>query len=557
MTPEGTHVNHARRTVSPASSPLPLFLAILGCLPALTLAAPAIERPSGKPNVIFFLVDDMGWMDSSAYGSQYYETPNMERLAREGIRFTDAYASPVCSPTRASILTGQYPARHHVIAANGHRPPQPEPSRISAPPDRPLIQPPGKNYLEPEHYTLAEALRDAGYRTAHLGKWHLGVLPRHWPNQNGFDISFHAAPDAGPPSYFSPYGVRPSGQPSAGRRVGNITDGPKGEYITDRLTAEALGFIRANRQRPFFLVLSHYAVHGPWGHKEEITRRFTSKTDPRGEQGNPIMASMLKSVDDSLRRILDALDDLQLSDRTLLIFYSDNGGNVHANLPGTSKTERARLRNPDRIARWRLWAGDLPPTNNAPLRAGKASLYEGGSRVPLIIRWPGVIESGVVSDAVVAAIDFYPTLLDLLGLSRPEGQIFDGISFAPLLTDGVEPPNRALFNFFPHEIHFEPGGVAVRRGNWKLIRWFETDARHPKIRELYDLRDDLGETKNVAQAHSEIVDELDVLIDRFLEESGAVLPWPNPAFEPLEKPKIDDRSPEPTKRHRDLGLGGP
>ncbi len=234
-----------------------------------------------KPNVILFLVDDMGWMDCGAYGSKYYETPNIDRFAARAMRFTDAYAQPLCSPTRACLLTGKYPSRHGITSATGHLAPQPAgfaflPS--TAPPSQAMLLPVSKNYLEPSEYTLAEALHDAGYRTAHIGKWHVGLTRPYWPERQGFDVAFHCHPDPGPPgNYFSPYGVKPDAEPRGRTRAGTITDGPPGEYIVDRLADEALEFIEANRDRPFFLNLWNYGVHGPWGHKPAYTQAFASK----------------------------------------------------------------------------------------------------------------------------------------------------------------------------------------------------------------------------------------------------------------------------------------
>ncbi|MCA9061061.1 MAG: sulfatase-like hydrolase/transferase, partial [Planctomycetaceae bacterium] len=306
--------------------------------------APAVDRvrSASRPNVVLFLVDDMGWMDCGVYGSRYYETRHIDQFAQRAMRFTNAYAQPLCSPTRASILTGQYSARHGVTSATGHLPPQPAdhvflPAMASA--NVPMLLPESRNYLQPEQITLAEALQAAGYRTAHIGKWHLGTTPPHWPEQQGFETAFHCHPDPGPPgNYFSPYGVIPEGTPTAKQRVGTITDGPDGEYIVDRQADEAVRFLRQTSDQPFFLNLWCYGVHGPWGHREQYTREFATKSDPTGRQGNPIMASMLKSVDDCFGRILTELDRQGIADNTIVIFYSDNGGNVHSNVPGTAKT---------------------------------------------------------------------------------------------------------------------------------------------------------------------------------------------------------------------------
>lgn len=489
------------------------------------------EAPS-RPNIILFLVDDMGWMDCGAYGSKYYETPNMDRFAAQAMRFTDAYAQPLCSPTRASILSGQYSARHGVTSASGHMPPQP-PGHVflpeKGPPGVPLLLPESKNYLDPSQYTLAEALRDAGYRTGHFGKWHLGTTRPHWPEEQGFDLAFHCHPDPGPPgNYFSPYGVIAEGTPGGKLRVGTITDGPPGEYITDRVTDEAIEFLESNSKRPFFLNLWHYGVHGPWGHKEAYTAEFAKKTDPTGRQGNPIMASMLKSIDESLGRVLDKLDELGLAKNTIVIFVSDNGGNTHSNTAEDAKTLRRKADDP-LLRDWRKWAGTQPPTSNAPLRSGKGRLYEGGVRVPLMIRWPGRIAAGTNSDAIVGCIDLYPTIVDLVGLGMPPAQKVDGVSLAPILRGEAGSVRDTYFIWFPHLVP----GVAVRQGDWKLIRRFqERPGEYEGLHELFNLREDLGETTNLAAKMPEKVKELDALIDAFVEDTGAAYPKPNPDYRP-------------------------
>lgn len=480
-----------------------------------------------KPNVVLFLVDDMGWMDCGTYGSKYYETPNIDRLAKRAMRFSDAYATPLCSPTRASILTGQYPSRHGVLTPSGHLPPQEPGFKFlpdEAPANRPMITPVSKNYLEPSEYTLAEALRDAGWKTAHIGKWHLGLTEPHWPEKQGFDVAIHAKPDAGPASYFSPYNFA---------KFQPYTNGPAGEYITDRLTEEAIRFMKANRDQPFLLHLWHHGVHGPWGHKEDYTKEFASKKDPRGKQGNPIMASMLRSIDESVGQIIKMLDELKLTDDTIFIFFSDNGGNTHSNTPDDRKTE-GKLGGRKRIAQledWKKWAGDLPPTNNDPLRDGKGTLYEGGTRVPMMVMWPGNVPAGTRTDAVVHAVDLYPTILELAGVKRSPSQVIDGISIAPVLRDPkAKLPREAVFNYFPMSNARKPGGVWVRQGDWKLIRWFETTPDYPSIHELYNLRKDLGESKNVAKQNPDEVKRMDKLIETFLKDTRALVPKPNPAY---------------------------
>ena len=483
------------------------------------------------PNVVLFLVDDMGWMDSTVYGSQYYETPEMERLAKQAMRFANAYAVPLCSPTRASILTGQYSARHRITSASGHRPPASKgasPYPKAAGPGRPFLYADSKNFLDPSLVTLAEVLKEAGYRTGHFGKWHLGLTAEYRPDHQGFETTWACAPDPGPPSYFSPYEVHTEGTPSGKYHVGNITDGPDGEYITDRLTDEALKFIEAHKNERFYLNLWQYGVHGPWGHKVEYTAEFAKKTDPRGQQRNPIMASMLKSVDESLGRVLNKLDELGLTDNTLFIFYSDNGGNTHSNVPGDPKTMRAEKARNEMIMDWRKWAGPEPPTNNAPLREGKGRIYEGGQRVPLMVRWPGHIQPETVTDAIVGPIDLYPTVLDALQLDRPEGHVVDGVSILPVLTGTGKLQREALFTWFPHLVP----AVSVRAGDYKLIYRWEPHPSYPEVRELYNLKTDIGETKNLAASMPEKVAELESLIAGFIKDTGALAPMPNPVYDP-------------------------
>lgn len=490
----------------------------------------AVNRATNRPNVIVFLADDMGWIDCGAYGSKYYETPHLDRFAARAMRFTDAYAQPLCSPTRASLLTGKYSARHGITSATGHQPPQPAGHKFlpdSAPANQLMLAPESKNYLEPSEYTLAEACHDAGYRTAHIGKWHLGLTTPYWPERQGFDFAFHCHPDPGPPGfYFSLYGVKPDGEPRGQQRVGTITDGPQGEYIVDRLADEAIKFIETKDERPFFLNLWNYGVHGPWGHKVEYTQAFAAKQDPRGLQGNPIMASMLKSVDECFGRILDALDKNGLTNNTIVIFNSDNGGNTHSNTPEDAQKKGDR----PQLADWRKWAGDLPPTNNTPLRLGKGTLYEGGTRVPLMWSWPGNISPGTTSNAVVGHIDLYPTLAELLQLSVPAAQKMDGVSYVSVLKQAGSLNRRAFFNYFPHQGAGRAGGVWARSGDWKLIRWFGFAAGDAARHELYNLRDDLGETTNLAAKQQERVAELDQLIANFLADTAATYPRPNPAY---------------------------
>ncbi|MGC3969033.1 MAG: sulfatase [Pirellulales bacterium] len=498
----------------------------------LVLATSVESAETRKPNVVFFLVDDMGWADCGAYGSTYYDTPRIDAFAKQAARFTNAYSCPLCSPTRATILSGQYSARHGTTTASGHQPPQsPEHVFLSktAPANQALILPESRNYLEPKQYTLAELLHDAGYRTAHVGKWHLGATRPHWPETQGFDVAWHAHPDPGPPSYFSPYGVKTEGEPRGQTHVGTITDGPDGEYIVDRVADEAIRFIDANRERPFFLNVWQFGVHGPWGHKEAVTAEYAKRKDPRGVQSNPIMASMLKSVDESFGRILDALDKAGLAGDTIVVFMSDNGGNVHSNIPGDRKAAtKAETPRTAQLKDWSKWAGDEPPTRNTPLRDGKGTLYEGGVRVPLMVRIPGQT-LGMIQEDVVGAVDIYPTIAELTGIALNPKQKLDGISLAARLRLPVvsvvgeqRRQNRPYFNYFPHGGPSKPPGVTVRRGDWKLIRWYLTGPEYPELVELYNLKDDLGETKNVATANPDVVRELSASDRRIPARHGSL-----------------------------------
>ncbi|MHC4994710.1 MAG: sulfatase [Planctomycetota bacterium] len=497
---------------------------------------PALATAKTRPNIVIFLVDDMGWTDCGAYGSQYYETPNTDRLATLSMRFTDAYAHPLCSPSRASILTGQEESRHGIMSAHGHLPPDPPGPQVyqSAASNQRFLLPKSKQFLDPDTISLAEVLRDAGYRTAHMGKWHLGLTKPYRPEAHGFETTFHAAPDPGPPggTYFSPHNVQPDGNPTGTSPVGNIVDGPPGEHISDRLAEEAIKFITLHKNEPFFLNLWQYSVHGPWEAKEEYIKRFAAKKDPKGRHGNPVMGAMLKSMDDSLGRVLQALDDLNLANNTIFVFFSDNGGNFHswateAEQNNYLKNEKHRLHH--MVKTYKTYAGLQTPTNNAPLREGKGKLYEGGVRVPLMVRWPGKIPAGSTSDAIINNIDLYPTLLELAGVPLPKRHPVDGLSFAPVLLKGQPFTRDTSFSWFP----YHNAGIAVRKGDWKLIRRFKENPRYYEgLVELYNLKDDLGETTNLATKMPDKVAELGQLIDRHFAQTGGLYPKPNPNYEP-------------------------
>lgn len=479
-------------------------------LGAVSLALPRVASalPEKRPNFVFILIDDMGWMDAGCYGSKYYDTPNIDKLAKQGILFTDAYAAnPLCSPTRASILTGKYPARLKITSPAGHLPKLPADKPLLAKQAQPwqkTITPISRRYLPLDEYTIAEALRKLGYETGFIGKWHLGKDSIYWPENQGFNVNIGGAGNPGPPSYHSPY------------RLNNLKDGPKGEYITDRLTDEALRFIESNHKNPFLLFLWHFGVHGPWGHKEEITKCYLDKKDPRGRQNNPIMASMLESIDESVGHVMDKLDELGLFENTIVFFFSDNGGNIHS----------------------RIGPDELSPTNNYPLRGGKATIYEGGTREPLIIRWPGVIRAGSRCSEVVSSIDFYPTILEITGARAKQGQILDGQSILPLLKQSGKLKRQAIFCHFPHNTP-ATGNIAstyVRCGSFKLIRFYHDGQDGNHRYELYNLAEDISEENDLAATYPQMVKQLDALIEEHLKETGALVPIPNPRYDPVAKP---------------------
>jgi len=487
-------------------------------LAATTLGPAALNTVSGnnnpakKPNIIFFLVDDLGWMDTTTYGSTYYQTPNVERLAARSMRFTDAYAAnPLCSPTRASIMTGKYPARLHLTAPAGHLPKSDSPLLPEqGPPYKKMLIPRSKRYLPLEERTIAEALHETGYKTGFIGKWHLGYDEKYWPEYQGFDLNVGGGRWPGPPSYFAPY------------HISKLPDGPKGEYITDRLTNEALNFIDKNRNDPFFLCFWHYAVHAPFQAKENLRKAFLDKRDPRSAQHNPVMAAMIKSMDESLGRLLDKLDRLSLAENTIIIFFSDNGGNMYSRVAADGTMYPAQAPQGRR------------PTNNAPLRSGKGSIYEGGVRVPMLVCWPGTVKNPCICTEPVNSIDFYPTLLDMAGLKPKPGKTLDGLSLLPLLKKTGSLHREALFCHFPHNVPAVPcqAATSVRQGPWKLIRFYDLNENFPNQYELYNLRDDIGEINNLAKEMPEKVRQLDALIDRHLKAVNAIVPKPNPAYNP-------------------------
>jgi arylsulfatase A-like enzyme len=456
---------------------------LFACLSAPVQAA---DRP--RLNFVFILIDDMGWKDTGCYGSTFHQTPHIDRLAAQGTRFTSAYAAcPVCSPTRASILTGKYPARLRLTDWL--------PGRADRPSQK-LLRPRFQQFLPLDEVTIARALKPAGYVSASIGKWHLGGKP-YYPDKHGFDLNVGGTDKGSPPGYFFPYRNQRFGIPT-------LPGGQPGEYLTDRLTAEAEKFITRNRDRPFFLYLAHYAVHIPLQAKKDLTARYQARVKPNQPQHNAIYAAMIASVDESVGRIRKKLAELKIADRTVVFFTSDNGGLSVKEGPHT------------------------PATSNAPLRAGKGYLYEGGIREPLLIRWPAGGKAGAVCDVPVCSVDFYPTILELAGV-KPDGKrVLDGVSLVPLLKQSGVPRREALFWHYPHYSNQggKPGG-AVRQGDYKLIEFYEDG----KL-ELYNLKEDVGETRDLAAKMPDRVKRLHRLLQDWRTAVKAQMPTPNPDFRP-------------------------
>ena len=520
-----------------------LLLPIVGLV---CLSAKANGEPGRPPNVILFLVDDMGWTDGGVFGSEYYETPNIDAFAKQAMRFTNAYAHPLCSPSRASILTGQEESRHGILSAHGHQEPEPwgaQAYQAATPTDEYLLTK-SRRYLDPDATTLAEAFLGAGYRTAHMGKWHLGLTQEHWPDQHGFEVTFHSAPDPGPPgsTYFSPHGVHADGKPGAARRVGNIVDGPEGEHIDDRLGTEAIKYITEHKDEPLYLNLWMYDCHGPWEAKQDLIQKFTRKESEPDGHTNPVYAAMLKTMDDNFGRVMTALDELGIADNTIVVFFSDNGGNTHSM---SASEQKRKMANPKSKTYgytkiYNDYAGLQYPTKNLGLRDGKGSLYEGGERVPLMVRWPEHIPAGSVSETIVNNIDLYPTLLELTGQAEPENHVIDGKSFAKVLTEGVEATDQTSVSYFP----YHGGGISVRDGDWKFIRRYTRKPdSYDGLVELFNLKDDLAESKNLAAEMPEKVAELDQFIKAHFERTGGLPPKLNPDFQPRTTTSVGSRTP--------------
>lgn len=453
------------------------------------------QQSNNQPNFVFILVDDLGWADVKCnYPETFYDTPNIDKLAEKGVRFTQAYAAnPVCSPTRAAIMTGKHPNRVRIT----------DWIPGDAPQNRPLLGPKINNELALDEMTLAEKLKGANYKTFFAGKWHLGD-EGFSPEDQGFDINFGGHHRGSPPGgYYSPY------------ENPKLTDGPEGEYLTERLTNESIRFMKQNKDHPFLLFLSFYTVHTPIQASEKFIEKYRKKreelklkTIPHKKEGDEgwtkliqedaAYASMVAAMDENVGRLLDAIADFDLDKNTWVIFTSDNGG------LSTLRRKNA-------------------PTSNSPLRAGKGWCYEGGIRVPLIISGPDIHKPGRISEQLTVSMDFFPTVLTLAGIQHNKN---DGENLLPVLIDDNPLQRDELFWHFPH-YHgsaWKPGS-AMRKGEWKLITFYEDERT-----ELFNLKNDPGELNDVSEQFPVKTKELKNLLSKKLKESDAKFPQPNPNF---------------------------
>ncbi len=474
-------------------------------LPAATIAlsflamfSPAFAKKS-PPNIVLVLVDDLGWIDPGCQGSTFHETPHIDKLAVDGMRFTQGYAAcAVCSPTRAAVQTGRYPGRLYVtdwirsrfqggnIPANKVNPSLKPKSEWRG---RKLLCPPNALWMESDEITIAEAIKPSGYRTCYIGKWHLGTDP-WYPEKQGFDENYGGCDYGQPPSYFDPFN-QPKGRHETLRKgIYNLPGRNPGEYLSDREANEAVGFIERNKDKPFFLMLANYAVHTPIQAKADVTAKYAARKND-SPQKNAKYAAMVESVDDAIGAIVKKLDEHQLSDNTIIVFTSDNGGL-------------------DRV------------TSNAPLRSGKGYPYEGGIRVPFIVKWPGIVRPGSTSDTPVCSIDLFPTLVSAAGQPLPDDREIDGLDLKPVLAGSGKLNRKTLYWHFPHYRHAPGPYSIIRDGDWKLIKWYEG----PKS--LFNLKDDLGEKKDLAESMPEKVAELEKKLAAHLQEIDAKVPFPNP-----------------------------
>ncbi len=466
------------------------FFSIILLLGAILLVAGcnSFHKKVKKPNIILILADDLGWKDAGFMGSKYYETPALDALAASGMSFTNAYANAAnCAPTRACLLTGLYTPRHGIYTVNS--------SARGKSAFRKLIPIENTSILDTSFVTIAEVLKANGYTSSSIGKWHLGNDSIGLPQSQGFDENIGGYHLGHPKSYFSPY------------ENPYLPDGQEGEYLTDRLTWEAIDFIERNKDNPFFLYLPHYAVHTPIQARDSIIEIFRNK-EADGKHCKPEYAAMIKSLDDGIGKLVKKIEELEISENTIIIFMSDNGG-----------------------------LGLV--TGMEPLRGSKGMLYEGGIRIPFIVSWAGKIKPSTISDIPVAGTDLFPTILKLARIKPPKELVMDGVNLKRILLKGKEILQRPLYWHFPAYLERHKGikGVwrsgpasAVRIGDWKLIEFYEDS-----VIELYNLKEDIGETNDLSDKYPEKKDELYKLLNDWRKETNAPVPTEtNPEFDELK-----------------------
>jgi arylsulfatase A len=463
------------------------------------LAIATITVAQDRPNIVFIMADDLGWSDLPAYGNKFNEAPNIDRLARDGMVFTDAYAAaPVCSPTRASLMSGQYPARVGVIDfIPGHWRPY---EKVIVPKNR-------TQYLPLEILTIGEMLQSAGYKTAMFGKWHVGSGKEYHALARGFDVA------------------------NEGQRYFNTRFNPPREDYADKIHMERISdfgidFIREHQDEPFFLMLNHWAVHCKLDAEDSLIQKYVEKPRDPGYTCNAVYAAVIEHMDSGTGRVLDVLDELGLTNNTIVILYSDNGGSITEHkYPGIEEPLYPMIV-PDKADMYKDNPLRYMMTTNAPLRGEKGNLYEGGIRTPLIVKWPGRVAEGIINRSLVTSVDFYTTFMDITGAEKPVNQVLDGISLLPALLDDKEIRERPIYWHYPVYHHGVPGSVVIK-GDWKLLENLDDGSL-----ELYNLYHDRSETSNMSLAFPEKTRELHDLLKAWRENVGAELPVPNPDFNP-------------------------
>ena len=458
---------------------------------------------TNKPNFILIVADDLGYGDLGCYGNKIVDTPELDKLAENGVRFTNAYAScTVCSPTRASLLTGKNPVALNLTdfipgrQANG---PQPH---------HKLISPDFNKHLPPDEITIAEQLKKLGYTNASIGKWHLGGKG-YLPPKHGFDLNIAGNAVGMPPSFYYPY---TSDEKWRTHKITPLEPTGDSLYLTDRLTNEAIQFIIANRNNPFFLYLPYYTVHIPVEGPEDLAAKYSERLKNTSDTvfRHPHYLAMVESLDENVGRIVDALEQMKIDENTLVIFVSDNGGWAKVNDEDGGDQQ---------YIGWQVQAAD-----NGPLRGGKGTLYEGGLRVPTIISWPGIIDGGRVSDELIISTDVFPTIMESVGLEI--NYSIEGVSLLSFLTDNEPVQRETLYWHYPH-YHLTTPGSVIREGEYKLIKYYEDNRL-----ELYNLDKDIGETINLVKKLPEKTEDMQQKLNHWLKKTGAGLPIRNPNYQP-------------------------